>query len=334
MPAFRDYYIRPLLFARRSEVEEYLCSRGQAWREDSSNENIAYMRNLLRRSVLPALEEHFPALPRHLGELAHEAAALARDLDVLADASGLAARDEAGGVSWPLPALQKAPPTLARHILAQRLAKQAARASDLPGRSWYRACEKRLRRQGGEGGLLYHGAAGTIYIHRGRVYCLLPLAESFYAPFAEEYGLAEGEFSFPWGTLRIQSSGLPAEADRKFFQEQVLRGIFWLNAAALKERVILRAARSGERVRLADGLSRKVVDILAEAGVPLPLRRTALVLAFENGPAAALFVPAMLMCGRVGNALHVQEGHPALRLSFVLPEARLSGMSGAELEDG
>ena len=334
MPASRESVIRPLLFARRREIEEYLRARGQSWREDSSNEDLSYRRNLLRRIILPELEKHFPALPRHLGELAHEAGDLVRDLDALAHARGLAAREETGGVSWPLQALQAAPPALARHVLSQRLAEQVHRASDLPGRAWYCAYEKRLARRDGEGGLLYHGAAGTVYIHRGRVYCLLPRAESFYQILTEEYVLAEGDFSFPWGKLRIRSSELPAGAGKKFFKEQVLRGIFWLNAAALRERIVMRAARSGERVRLAGGLSKKAADLLAEAGVPLPLRRTALVFAFEKGSAVALFVPAMLMYGRVGSALHVQEESPALRLSFVLSEARLSGMSGAELEDG
>jgi tRNA(Ile)-lysidine synthetase-like protein len=150
------------------------------------------------------------------------------------------------------------------------------------------------------------------------VYCLPPREGRFYQACTEEYVLREGEFSFPWGTLHVQYSELPAGAGKNFFQEQVLRGIFWLDAVSLRERVILRAARLGERVRLACDLSKKVSDILAEVGVPLPLRRTALVLAFEGGPAVALFVPAMLMYGRVGSALYVREGRPAFRLRFVL----------------
>jgi len=316
MPASRERYIRPLIFARRSEIEEYLRARGQDWREDSSNKNTHYLRNLLRRQMLPELEKHFPALTRHLAELSSEAAGLVRDMDCLARGMGLLEREEAGGVSWPLDALRQAPPSLARHVLAQALARQAKRASDLPRRDWYLAFDRRLARHEKSGGLLYHGAAGTVYIHRGRVCCLRPRDPSLCQVFSGEYLLREGEFSFPWGLLRASLSEPPADAGKKFFQEQVLQGIFWLDAVALTKRFILRSARPGERFQLGRGASKKIADVLAESGVPLPFRRAALVLAPGDGPALALFVPAMPAHGRVGGVLLTEGGRHALRLEF------------------
>ena len=56
IPPVRDNIIRPLLNVTRSEVEEYLRSHGLDHVEDSSNADITFARNRLRRSVFPVLE--------------------------------------------------------------------------------------------------------------------------------------------------------------------------------------------------------------------------------------------------------------------------------------
>jgi tRNA(Ile)-lysidine synthetase-like protein len=322
IPPVRERHIRPLLFAGRDEAEAYLHARGQVWCEDSSNKTSLYKRNILRNTLLPELEKHFPALRRHLGELADESSSMNRGLESLADRIGLAAREEeyARGVSWPLQALQEAPPFLARHVLSGRLSRQARRSSDLPRRAWYLAFERRLAQTGREGGLLYHGAAGTVYIYKERVYCTAPLEVSLYESFSGEYVFGEGEFSFPWGRLRVTPSRLPETADKKFFQGQAAKGILYLSTAALAARSVIRSVRPGERFELCSGMSKKVAAILAESGVPLPLRSTALVLAPGAGHVQALFVPAMLWCGRIGSGLYAEAGQGALRLEFALPE--------------
>jgi tRNA(Ile)-lysidine synthase len=50
--------IRPLLFARRSEIAGYAKSHRISFREDSSNSKDAYSRNALRHKVLPVLEQY------------------------------------------------------------------------------------------------------------------------------------------------------------------------------------------------------------------------------------------------------------------------------------
>ncbi|MDR2733094.1 MAG: tRNA lysidine(34) synthetase TilS [Spirochaetota bacterium] len=315
MPSHNGRVIRPLFFAQRSEVEAYLRARNQSWREDSSNKKLIYRRNLLRLQVMPELERHFPGLRRHLDELASEAAAWARDMDSLA--SRMEVRSEEDGVSWALQDLRSAPPSLARYILAQQFAQQTPSVSDLPQRAAYHAWVKRIMDT--RGGLLYHGRAGTLSIHRGRLYCARPYAESFYQTLQETYPVREGEIAFAWGTLRVAQAIVPENAGKKFFQEQALKGIFWLGKMA--NGLVLRSARSGESIELARNVHTKAADILSASGVPLPLRRTAFVLAFENGSAAALFVPAMLKLGRIGSVLHAEAGRPALCLSFALPEA-------------
>ena len=51
--------IRPMLEFRRCDVEAYLESIGQAFRHDSSNEDVTYTRNRIRNELLPQLNAGF-----------------------------------------------------------------------------------------------------------------------------------------------------------------------------------------------------------------------------------------------------------------------------------
>lgn len=62
--------LRPLVRVRRAALRAWLAARGQAWRDDTSNESDQYLRNRLRR-VLATREDLTAALLR----LAEEAAA-------------------------------------------------------------------------------------------------------------------------------------------------------------------------------------------------------------------------------------------------------------------
>jgi len=68
--------VRPLLSFRRIALQEYLRQCGQAWREDSSNSNIAFLRNRVRHHLLPLIAREFgEAAIEHMGELAEIARA-------------------------------------------------------------------------------------------------------------------------------------------------------------------------------------------------------------------------------------------------------------------
>jgi tRNA(Ile)-lysidine synthase len=67
--------LRPLLAASRVEVEAYLRSLGQSWREDSTNQHLTYTRNRIRHELLPLLETWNPQMREHLAQMAE----LARD---------------------------------------------------------------------------------------------------------------------------------------------------------------------------------------------------------------------------------------------------------------
>ena len=63
--------IRPLLEVSREEVEQYLKAAGEPWREDSSNRDLAFDRNRIRHTLLPALKLDWnPEIERSFGHLA------------------------------------------------------------------------------------------------------------------------------------------------------------------------------------------------------------------------------------------------------------------------
>lgn len=62
--------LRPLLHTRRHEVESFLQSLNQPWREDSSNTDTAFTRNRVRHELLPQLRLFNPSLDHTLANLA------------------------------------------------------------------------------------------------------------------------------------------------------------------------------------------------------------------------------------------------------------------------
>ncbi len=64
-------FIRPLLSTTRSEIEAYLASIDQPWREDESNLDHRFRRNRVRHELLPLLErEYNPNLRQRLNDRA------------------------------------------------------------------------------------------------------------------------------------------------------------------------------------------------------------------------------------------------------------------------
>jgi tRNA(Ile)-lysidine synthase len=52
-----EYLIRPLLFAGREAIMAYAREKGIQWREDSSNASDDYTRNMIRRQLIPRMQE-------------------------------------------------------------------------------------------------------------------------------------------------------------------------------------------------------------------------------------------------------------------------------------
>jgi tRNA(Ile)-lysidine synthase len=68
--------LRPLLGFRRAALQEYLRQHDQSWREDSSNRDIAFLRNRVRHRLVPIIGQEFgESAIEHIAELAEIARA-------------------------------------------------------------------------------------------------------------------------------------------------------------------------------------------------------------------------------------------------------------------
>jgi len=112
--------VRPLLGTTREETTAYCVERGLAWRDDPSNENADYKRNLLRRDLIPELTRIHPAARENVLQTAALLREEAELLDSLVDAE-LAAGE--GTISHRR--FSELHPALRRLVL-QRLADEAA----------------------------------------------------------------------------------------------------------------------------------------------------------------------------------------------------------------
>jgi tRNA(Ile)-lysidine synthase len=114
---------RPLLGTTRAETTAYCEARGLAWRDDPSNEEADYKRNLLRRGLIPELERIHPGARENVLRTAALLREEAELLDSLVDAE-LGGPGE-GPPSIPQQRFAELHPALRRLVL-QRLADEAA----------------------------------------------------------------------------------------------------------------------------------------------------------------------------------------------------------------
>lgn len=73
-PLSGKYLIRPLLFASRHSIAEFVALNNINFREDASNASIKYTRNKIRHKILPLLQEINPSIVQTLFETANKLA--------------------------------------------------------------------------------------------------------------------------------------------------------------------------------------------------------------------------------------------------------------------
>ncbi len=120
--------VRPLLTVRRADVLAYLQAEGLPYRQDSSNLDLAFTRNRIRRDLIPRLESDYnPALVPLLCRLAEQAQEVQAEMRRLAE--DLLARAElprtGGTLVFRTDVLAAAPPHRLREMF--RLAWQRER---------------------------------------------------------------------------------------------------------------------------------------------------------------------------------------------------------------
>ncbi len=115
--------IRPMLFARRSEIEQYAVERGIRYREDSSNTSLSYTRNDIRHTLLPVLENEDGDVVPSIIRIAHQMRDYVEKIDTVVDETmgTVVSEDPKGGKLLRISTFQELPAFLRDEILLRLL---------------------------------------------------------------------------------------------------------------------------------------------------------------------------------------------------------------------
>jgi tRNA(Ile)-lysidine synthase len=271
-------WIRPLLDFSRAEVAEYAASRGVKWVADPTNDSMRYLRNRVRRDLLPALAVAAPGLEHELIEVSREAAALRARVDDLIDRVAAVSGDRSS-VTIPASALgAHSSDELA--LLWPALAARVGLAMDWRGTE--RAAE--FTREGRVGSRIPLSGGWTISRSRDSFELTRPLSLEGEVPLRP--GLS-------WGQWRFQPTNDAHAASDS-----------WVACLPARGDLQVRGWRAGDRMSVA-GAPRRVKRFLSDAGITGAARRSWPVVAAGD---EIVWIPGV----RRSDAAAVRPGRPGV----------------------
>jgi tRNA(Ile)-lysidine synthase len=233
--------VRPLLCVTAAETRAWCAERGLAVALDPSNEDPAYARTRVRRTLLPALDAVHPGAERAVARFADQLREEAEVLDVLVDAAwGRAAT----GAGLRVDVLAAEHPALAR-LLVRRLLSDAGIGSEA---AWI----SRALELGAAGGGPIQAPGGGVIAVDGGVMVAEPAPRT--PPQAVELAVP-GSVTF--GDRRLRAG--PGRADEPGPTRVAL---------SVDGPFTVRSPRPGDRLALGPATSQPVGRLLAVAGVP------------------------------------------------------------------
>jgi len=312
MPYKRDVYIRPIMDLSRKKIIAFLTALHQTYVEDSSNSGIKYRRNLIRHKLLPFLHDISPSFDAHVIHLMSM-------LDMenhywesfFLEHGQLEMKHFGSGVVFPIEVLRNSPMPLVQRVLS-RLAATIACSGRGPGYDFFTKLPSFLE-EGHGSRVWFENAFITISEDQGMLY-ILPyneLAES------EDFFIEvdQGDVSLPWGDVIVEELK-PHGMDKKFFQEELKKGIFWMRSTGLTYPLIFRSRRPGDRIQLSGGGTKKIKDILIDGKVPSRLRRDCTVIC-DQSRVLAYLIPGQPEKSRLTHDMYAvqQEKMISIRIS-------------------
>jgi tRNA(Ile)-lysidine synthase len=290
--------VRPLLDVRRRGLAAYLRSRGQTWREDPTNTDLARTRNRIRARVLPELDGTFGSRwLENWSRSQDELRAVWRHLELEAEDLLRRARPRGAGESAPEVAtcdrglLRDAPEVLQEFALRTWLERSGC--ADL-SRAHLETCLDLVRNgQSGQAADL----PGGFRFHIGQRNVMLV------GSIEASSGSRRHKPSKP-PAFRLQTEPVPVAAALKRLASRPrsdgvrpspsalpTRAEVMIGADLIREPIAVRTFRAGERVRMlgAPG-SRTVARLMQDRRIPGPLRASWPVVADAEG---ILWIPGV-----------------------------------------
>ena len=267
--------IRPLLECSRGEIEEFLRERGIAWREDETNEDVRYARNLLRREVMPLLERINAGVAQHIAKAAEEAAeteeflrietgkAMKACRETQEDNSARAERDsknianQQSPIIISIPILLKEPPLIVRRVVYEAIAEAAGRKKDL--RDVHVQDVLKLAQKNGNGRLDVFGGVQVEKVYDRLIFSATVEPAP---PFDRRWPMEASEYS-----CRVFDFDGNLEAvSRKQYTK-------WFDYDKIGAFPSFRTRREGDRITIDEsGRSKSVARYMIDAKIPAELR--------------------------------------------------------------
>ena len=252
--------IRPLLGARRADVEAHLRKRGLRWVEDASNRDPRFLRNRIRHEVLPFLAQAVE--PSIVDRLARSAALVRGMVDDLERAAARELRQvgQRGAAGWVLKVSDLAAYPLE---LAVEMARQAGR--DLGHSGALRGhAQKTLRRLLAPGAARGSLRAGGVTVERSGPW--LRVGPSRLPPLGPHDFPVPGELALPEVGMMLEARSFPRAQDYVAPREA---GRAAFDADLLPSRLHVRPRRRGDRFAPFGGpADRRLKSFFIDAGVP------------------------------------------------------------------
>ncbi len=131
IPVDRPPFLRPFLTLPKRMLIRYLRERGEVWSEDSTNAGEDYLRNRIRRRLIPSVERVLPGFRKALAALA-EKSRLDEDLLSAMTERELPALREQGQSSFSAAEFRAAHPALRIRALTHEAGRLAAAGRRVP----------------------------------------------------------------------------------------------------------------------------------------------------------------------------------------------------------
>ncbi|HEX6796713.1 MAG TPA: tRNA lysidine(34) synthetase TilS [Ktedonobacterales bacterium] len=268
---------RPLLDLTRAETEAYCAARGWTPRHDTSNDDLAFLRNRVRHTLLPMLERENPSLRETLARNATLIAADAAYLDDLArDAweRAVASSDDRA-ITFDFKTLRALPSALRARLLREAYRRLAGEDGE----------ELAARHVAAADDYVQHGVDSTVRqlpgglrLMRGRSTLTVertPGTAGGAAP-SEVSGAIEpvvlpvpGEVTLPALGMRLRAELVDVAEARATMEAPGSTDVAYVDADTAGEALTVRTWRAGDRFQpLGMAHEKKLQDYFTDAHVP------------------------------------------------------------------
>ena len=255
--------IRPLLTCSRGEIEEFLNAHGILWREDETNEDVRYSRNLLRHEVMPLLERINKGAVEHIARAAEEAARAEEFRMEETERASLQCCERRDSVSCvSVPELMRQPTLIRRRVIYGVIADTAGRKKDL--QDLHVQAVLQLAQKNGNGRLDVFGGVRVEKVYDKLFFCMGAKNGAFRADAVSgrRWPMDAGEYS----CRVLDFDGDLSSVPRKLYTK-------WLDYDKIGAFPSFRTRREGDRIRLDEsGRSKTIARYMIDAKVPAELR--------------------------------------------------------------